>query len=216
VHDVDGFVGMAAHRGEPGQHRLPGIGGVDGSLCTARRAVTATTSVKVPPVSMPMRAATAQATERASGGTSVAFALAAASAAASLAGRWPSSWSARSPSCSARCRWALRGRAAAEGRRRAHGRQRQRRRHQRQPRLRARRAARRVPAHLPARRRKGFVPAWFGLAWFGRRRAPLVAVLARRAAVLGHVFTPFLGFRGGKGVATATGVLFALDWQATG
>lgn len=41
------------------------------------------------------------------------------------------------------------------------------------------------------------------------------AVGAAALAVLGHVFSPFLGWRGGKGVATATGALFALDWQVT-
>ncbi len=37
----------------------------------------------------------------------------------------------------------------------------------------------------------------------------LVAV----AVFLGHLFPVFFGFAGGKGVATAAGVLFALDWR---
>ncbi len=38
--------------------------------------------------------------------------------------------------------------------------------------------------------------------------------LAAVAAVAGHCFTPWLGFRGGKGFATAAGVLGALAWPA--
>lgn len=38
--------------------------------------------------------------------------------------------------------------------------------------------------------------------------------LAGLAAVLGHCYTPWLGFRGGKGVATFLGAAFALSWES--
>jgi len=50
----------------------------------------------------------------------------------------------------------------------------------------------------------GIVPALFAEA------APWVAPCAAAAVVLGHVFNPWLGLRGGKGVATAGGAIAAL------
>lgn len=50
---------------------------------------------------------------------------------------------------------------------------------------------------------KGAVPTALGYAWFG----PDVAVLAGAGAILGHCFPVWLGFKGGKGVATAAGVV---------
>ena len=44
--------------------------------------------------------------------------------------------------------------------------------------------------------------------------APLSGLWAGFGAVLGHLFPPWLGFRGGKGVATGFGVLIAAAWPA--
>jgi glycerol-3-phosphate acyltransferase PlsY len=54
---------------------------------------------------------------------------------------------------------------------------------------------------------KGFVPVL--IAWrFGAEAATAAAV----GATLGHIFPVWLGFKGGKGVATAGGVLLAYSW----
>jgi len=39
-----------------------------------------------------------------------------------------------------------------------------------------------------------------------------LAAVAALAAVIGHMFPPWLGFNGGKGVATSAGALLALAW----
>lgn len=59
---------------------------------------------------------------------------------------------------------------------------------------------------------KGFMPVWavaaYGLPFgLGEGTAAMVGV----AAFLGHLWPVFFGFKGGKGVATAAGVLMALN-----
>ena len=56
---------------------------------------------------------------------------------------------------------------------------------------------------------KGAAAVLAALVLFGPTWMPLAAI----CAVIGHCFTPWLGFRGGKGVATGLGVLLALDWH---
>lgn len=55
---------------------------------------------------------------------------------------------------------------------------------------------------------KGFLPVW--LVRQEALSAATVATVAL-ACVLGHVYSPFLGFRGGKGVATGFGAASALN-----
>lgn len=55
---------------------------------------------------------------------------------------------------------------------------------------------------------KGYVPVWLGLRLHPGNAGLAVGLGA--AAIIGHNWTPFLGFKGGKGVATSAGVFFAL------
>ena len=64
---------------------------------------------------------------------------------------------------------------------------------------------------------KGFVPVFGALNWLPFLTGDAggwdfnAVVLVCFAVVLGHTYTCFLGFKGGKGVATTAGVLFALN-----
>lgn len=56
---------------------------------------------------------------------------------------------------------------------------------------------------------KGFLPA---LAFGAITGDIAVAEVAGLAAVVGHITSPFLRGHGGKGVATATGAILAIEW----
>jgi len=58
---------------------------------------------------------------------------------------------------------------------------------------------------------KGFIPTLWAAAAF---RGEPIAALVAGGAVLGHCFSPWLRFRGGKGIATSFGAIFALCWPA--
>jgi len=62
---------------------------------------------------------------------------------------------------------------------------------------------------------KGFLPvlACHGLVGDHAETVPLLQVLTGTAAVIGHCFPIYLGFRGGKGVATGCGAIIAIDYR---
>lgn len=62
---------------------------------------------------------------------------------------------------------------------------------------------------------KGWLPVWMAKSWMAgipgaETLVSAAAVLTGLAAVLGHMFTFWLGFKGGKGVATTGGVLLGI------
>lgn len=59
---------------------------------------------------------------------------------------------------------------------------------------------------------KGFLPAFLALKIF---RDPGLAAVCASLAVLGHCFPVYIGFKGGKGVATAAGAMFAVALKPT-
>lgn len=69
---------------------------------------------------------------------------------------------------------------------------------------------------------KGFVPTLWALGFFRGHldldtlppTEQILASLVAAGTVLGHCFSPWLRFRGGKGVATSFGAIFALSWPA--
>jgi glycerol-3-phosphate acyltransferase PlsY len=55
---------------------------------------------------------------------------------------------------------------------------------------------------------KGWVLGWVAMQWLTVESFIMVVALS---PILGHLFSPFLGFKGGKGVATAVGAVLGLS-----
>ncbi len=61
---------------------------------------------------------------------------------------------------------------------------------------------------------KGALPVVLARIVFGGSGIDGLEAVAATFAVLGHCFSPWLGWKGGKGVATSFGAIFALSWLA--
>ncbi len=55
---------------------------------------------------------------------------------------------------------------------------------------------------------KGWLLGWIAMQWLTVESFIMIVAFA---PILGHLFSPFLGFKGGKGVATAMGVILGLS-----
>ncbi len=61
---------------------------------------------------------------------------------------------------------------------------------------------------------KGFIPVYYATKYFDLYFSPKDIGLIAIFAILGHCFSIFMKFKGGKGVATGLGVLFALSFKS--
>lgn len=60
---------------------------------------------------------------------------------------------------------------------------------------------------------KGYLPVLLIAPLFASRSDPqLSSAFMALGLVIGHIWTPYAGLRGGKGVATGAGAMLALDW----
>jgi glycerol-3-phosphate acyltransferase PlsY len=60
---------------------------------------------------------------------------------------------------------------------------------------------------------KGAVAVWIARWPMGEQSPDVLAATVALAAFLGHLYPVYFRFKGGKGVATGAGILFALDWR---
>jgi len=63
---------------------------------------------------------------------------------------------------------------------------------------------------------KGWCAVWLGEHWGTGDAATWLGITAAVCVIAGHNYTPWLGFKGGKGIATSAGVLLALMPLAVG
>jgi len=60
---------------------------------------------------------------------------------------------------------------------------------------------------------KGALPTLYGIIHFN---STFMIILGASAAIIGHLFSPFLKFRGGKGISTFTGFLIVYSFKSEG